>query len=203
MRHALLGFVCLLVAQSVCADSESDALWNKLSAIKSMQASFSQKIYAKKRELSQSSGDMAFVRPSQFRWNTQEPMEQLLIADGKKIWMYDVLLEQVTVKHQTESMGAAAGLFLSNDKSRLAHDFHVKSEHEGRAEIFTLKARAKQANIERMTLRFDDTHLESMDLYDQLGQHTVVRFNQAKMNIELPESLFQFTPPAGVDVVEQ
>lgn len=200
---ALLGFFCFLMAQCVCADAMSDVLWDKLSAIQSMQASFTQKIYAKKRELSSSSGEMAFIRPGQFRWQTKEPMEQLLIADGKKIWTYDVLLEQVTVKQQTESMGAAAGLFLSDDKARLAHDFHVESEQQGVSEIFNLKAQLKQANIQRMTLQFKGARLERMDLYDQLGQHTVVRFKKAKMNLALSPKLFQFSPPAGVDVVEQ
>lgn len=203
MKQALLSFICFCAAQCAYADTMSDALWDKLSAIKSMQASFSQKIYAKNRELSQSSGDMAFVRPEQFRWQTKKPMEQLLIADGSKIWIYDVLLEQVTVKQQTESMGAAAGLFLSNDKSRLTHDFQVKSEDQGRTEIFKLKALEKQANIQNMTLRFEGARLESMDLYDQLGQHTAVVFSQVNINMVLSDKLFQFTPPTGVDVVEQ
>jgi len=100
-------------------------------------------------------------------------------------------------------MGAAAGLFLSDDKSRLAHDFQVQSEQQGKEEFFKLKAHAKQANIQRMTLRFKGARLESMDLYDQLGQHTVVRFSQVNVNMALSEKLFQFSPPAGVDVVEQ
>lgn len=203
MKRLFLGFICFFIIQPVFSDTINDVLWDKLSHIHTMTASFSQHIYAKKRKLSQSSGNMAFVRPSQFRWETKNPMEQLLIADGKKIWVYDVDLEQVTVKQQTESMGAAAGLFLSDDKSHLLHDFYVESEHEGHVEIFKLKARAKQANIQRVTLRFDGEYLESMDLYDQLGQRTTVHFNKAKMNTTLSEKLFQFTPPAGVDVVEQ
>lgn len=203
MKRVLLSVICFIVIQSTHANTASDILWRKLSDIHTMKASFSQHIYAKKRELSQSFGHMAFVRPNQFRWETQKPMEQLLIADGKKIWMYDVDLEQVTVKQQTESMGAAAGLFLSEDKSRLLHDFYVALEREGQAEIFTLKARAKEANIQRIMLCFDGEYLERMDLYDQLGQHTVVRFKKAKNNTVLSNQLFHFKPPTGVDVVEQ
>ncbi|MDF1683568.1 MAG: outer membrane lipoprotein chaperone LolA [Legionellaceae bacterium] len=198
-----LGFVCFFMLQNAYAGEVSDILWGKLSHIHAMTASFSQQIYAKKRSLSQSSGSMAFVRPRQFRWETKKPLEQLLIADGQKIWMYDVDLEQVTVKPQTESMGAAAGLFLSENKSHLVSDFSVESERDGKLEIFKLKARGKQANIQRVILRFDGDYLASMDLYDQLGQRTVVRFDKAKMNLVLPENLFQFTPPVGVDVVEQ
>ncbi|NCT56899.1 MAG: outer membrane lipoprotein chaperone LolA [Legionella sp.] len=203
MKRIILGLFYFLMLQNAYADEISDILWDKLSHIRAMKASFSQQIYAKQRVLTQSSGKMAFVRPRQFRWETTQPMEQLLIADGKKIWMYDVDLEQVTVKPQTESMGAAAGLFLSENKVNLTSDFSVKSEREGKQEVFTLKARGKQANIQRMILRFAGDALESMELYDQLGQRTAVRFNQAKINVILPEHLFQFTPPEGVDVVQQ
>jgi len=203
MKRIILGLFYFLMLQNAYADEISDILWDKLSHIRAMKASFSQQIYAKQRVLTQSSGKMAFVRPRQFRWETTQPMEQLLIADGKKIWMYDVDLEQVTVKPQTESMGAAAGLFLSENKVNLTSDFSVKYEREGKQEVFTLKARGKQANIQRMILRFAGDALESMELYDQLGQRTAVRFNQAKINVILPEHLFQFTPPEGVDVVQQ
>jgi|TARA_R110000868_G_scaffold334215_1_gene594898 outer membrane lipoprotein carrier protein len=205
MKHVrvIVGLLCFLIVHNSCAAEMSDLLWDKLSHIHAMTASFSQYVYAKKRVIAQSSGHMAFVRPRQFRWETIKPMEQLLIADGQKIWIYDVDLEQVTVKPQTESMGAAAGLFLSEDKSQVVSDFHVESEHEGKLEIFKLKARGKQANIQRVILRFEGDYLASMDLYDQLGQRTAVRFTQAKINSILPKNLFQFTPPGGVDVVEQ
>lgn len=201
--RVIVGFFCFFMLQNAFAGGASDLLWDKLNYIHSMTASFEQKTYAKKRAIAQSSGDMAFVRPRQFRWQTKEPMEQLLIADGQKIWMYDVELEQVTVKPQTELMGAVAGLFLSEDKSHLVSDFDVESKRDGKLELFKLKARGKHVNIQRFILRFKDDYLESMDLYDQLGQRTAIRFSQAKTNVNLPENLFQFTPPEGVDVVEQ
>ena len=203
MKKLFLGIFLSCLAHHVCADTASDALWDKLGAIKSMTASFSQQIHAKQREIARSSGDMSFVRPGKFRWKTQQPMEQLVIADGKKIWIYDVDLEQVTVKKQTESMGSAAGLFLSEDRTHLAHDFHVVSDQQGETEVFNLKAQAKQANIQRVMLRFEGARLDRMDLYDQLGQHTVVDFQHVKTNIALSSKLFQFSPPTGVDVVEQ
>jgi len=203
MKLVISGFLCMLMIQSVYADVVSHVLWDKLSHIHAMTASFSQCMYVNKREISQSFGTMVFVRPNQFRWATKKPMEQLLIADGKKIWMYDVDLEQVTVKQQTASMGAAVGLFLSDDKSRFLHDFDVKSDIRDTIEVFQLQAHAKQANIQRITLSFQGEYLVSMELYDQLGQHTVIRFSKIEINKKLSQSLFQFIPPKDVDVVEQ
>ncbi len=130
-------------------------------------------------------------------------MAQLLVVDGKKIWLYDVDLEQVTVKPQKDAMGAAAGLFLDGSKQQLANDFAVTQNQEGALDIFELQATAKNANIQKMILRFDGKTLQSMDLYDQLGQVTAVTFKHIETNPTLSAKLFRFSPPAGVDVVEQ
>jgi outer membrane lipoprotein carrier protein len=203
MTRFLTFVVTALLMHGAQAESVGDVLWDKLGAIHAMKASFTQRMYSKKRELSKSSGEMAFERPGHFRWQTKEPMAQILVADGTKVWLYDVLLEQVTVKPQTETMGAAAGLFLNDDKARFVHDFEVEQQEKNKQLIFDLHARSKQANIQRMTLRFKQDALASMDLYDQLGQRTVVAFEEVNINPTLSENLFRFTPPPGVDVVEQ
>ena len=40
-----------------------------------------------------------------------------------------------------------------------------------------------------------------MQLKDQLGQSTIVKFDKIKLNPKLPNDLFQFQPPVGVDVI--
>ena len=205
MNIKKIGLGLLVWSMTTCAWSVTagEVLWDKLSAIRSMQAGFTQKVLTKNRELSNSSGTMALERPKHFRWQTKTPMAQLLVADGQKFWLYDVDLEQVTVRPQAELEGAAAGLFLGDNRARFFHDFHVKKTQKDKVEEFLLEATEKQANIQRMMLRFDKALLVRMDLYDQLGQKTIIRFRQAKNNEALPSKLFRFTPPAGVDVVEQ
>ena len=48
-----------------------------------------------------STGTLDIERPADFAGAISEPYEQLLIADGRNIWSYDLDLEQVTVKPQT------------------------------------------------------------------------------------------------------
>ncbi|MCH9755676.1 MAG: outer membrane lipoprotein chaperone LolA [Gammaproteobacteria bacterium] len=205
MNLKKVAFVLIFWGATTLAwsDSASDLLWDKLTHISSMSASFTQKINAKTREISKSAGTMAFERPGHFRWQTKTPMKQLLVADGEKFWLYDVDLEQVTVRPQTEVMGAAAGLFLGDSRARFVHDFKVTEVHEDKMDVFKLQATAKQANIQRMALWFEGTQLKRMDLYDQLGQRTAIHFKKVKNNVALSPKLFRFSPPAGVDVVEQ
>jgi outer membrane lipoprotein carrier protein len=203
MFLGLVGLVMLSMATHAWSDAAGEVLWDKLRAIQSMQADFTQKMWAKKRVLSKSSGSMALARPGHFRWETKKPMAQLLIADGKQFWLYDVDLEQVTVRPQANIEGAAAGLFLGDDKARFVHDFKVTKTQKDKSDVFKLQATAKQANIQRMMLRFEGAVLMRMDLYDQLGQRTAIAFQHVNNNPELSSGLFQFTPPKGVDVVSQ
>lgn len=203
VKNWFLGFLMLATANIAFAETPGDRLWEKLAAIRTMDASFTQKVFAKKREISASSGTMAFERPGHFRWETKKPMEQLLVADGKKFWLYDIDLEQVTVKPQAEIMGAAAGLFLGDNRAQLTKDFEVTQVEEKQRSVFDLRALSKEANIQRMVLRFDEAILHSMDLYDQLGQRTVIAFQKVQQNETLSPKLFRFSPPKGVDVVEQ
>src|SRR5262245_18696546 len=106
----LFLFISLLFSTAIFSETAGEDLQAKLNAMRCLTAEFKQVIKSKDKEISSSSGTMALERPGRFRWQTSEPMEQLVIADGKKLWVYDVDLEQVTVKKQEKQLGGTAGL---------------------------------------------------------------------------------------------
>ena len=184
-------------------DKVSDALQMKLNAIHTMSASFAQVVHAKKREISRSSGSMALARPGHFRWQTKDPMSQLVVADGTRLWIYDVDLEQVTVKKQEKGVGGTAGLFLSGYNDTVTRDFTVTVKQDGQKSAYDLHAKSKKANFTDVQLTFDGDRLVGIALRDQLGQRTLVTLTQIKQNPRLPSSLFEFKAPKGVDVIRQ
>ena len=192
--------VFLTCSLSVSAESAGDLLQTKLNAIHSMSAHFSQVVKAKQRVVSRSSGSMALERPGRFRWQTQSPMSQLMIADGRRMWVYDADLEQVTVKPQGRGMGGTAALFLSGANRNINRDFNVKQSGAGR---FDLQSKSPKANFQRVQLTFSNNVLTGLVLYDQLGQVTSVHLSNARLNPHLNAGLFHFKPPKGVDVVQQ
>ena len=200
---ALTATLLLCWAQHVWSDEVSDLLQAKLNAIRTMNASFSQVVKAKTQEISRSSGTMALFRPGRFRWETKKPMEQLVIADGKHLWVYDVDLEQVTVKKQEQGVGGTAALFLSGYGDTVARDFDVTTYKERNKEYFDLHSKSNKANFQRVKLVFVGDTLSGIELFDQLGQHTDVSLSKIKNNPTLQPSLFKFKTPKGVDVVEQ
>jgi outer membrane lipoprotein carrier protein len=196
-------FLLCCCSNYALSQTPGETLQNKLNAMSTMRADFKQIVKAKEREVSRSSGTMALQRPGRFRWNTIDPMQQLIVADGKKLWIYDKELEQVTVKKQEKGLGGTAALFLSGYGNQVSNDFDVSEKDEGKRMVFDLKAKANKENFQRVTLTFNKDQLTALDLYDQLGQITHVTLSKIKENEKLSSTLFQFKPPKGVDVVKQ
>lgn len=199
----ILYVVLLLSAHTLFANTPSEVLQTKLNALRTMSANFNQVVKAKRREISRSSGTMALARPGRFRWQTKQPMEQLVVADGTRLWIYDVDLEQVSVKKQESNIGGTAALFLSGYDNTVARDFDVTMNEKGNMTSFDLNAKSNKANFSRVTLAFEGAALRGIVLYDQLGQQTDVALSKVQINPKLAASLFKFNSPRGVDVVEQ
>lgn len=202
MKTFLMGFLCLFAATAM-AINPAEELQAKLNAIQTMKANFSQVVEAEQREISRSMGKMALMRPGKFLWQTRKPMAQIVLADGQKLWVYDVELEQVTVKKQEKGLGDTAALFLSGYNDHLAQDFKVKHRLKAGRDYFDLEPINKQGHFARVILVFAAAELQGITFFDQLGQKTDVRLWRIKNNGFISPDVFKFKPPRGVDVVEQ
>jgi len=196
-------FALFCWGSQACCDVASDALKAKLNAVSTMTATFNQVVNTKAREISRAEGTMALSRPGRFRWQTEKPLVQWVIADGRHLWVYDVDLEQVTVKKQDKGLGGTAGLFLSGYNDTVAKDFDVTIKTQGKNDYFDLHAKSSKANFQRVKLTFTGNELTGIELFDQLGQYTDIHLSHIKTNPVLAAALFQFKIPKDVDVVEQ
>ncbi|AUH73536.1 Outer-membrane lipoprotein carrier protein precursor [Legionella sainthelensi] len=199
----ILSALLLSISTAVFCQTPGELLQAKLNGIRAMTANFKQSVKAKHRVVSRSSGTMALQRPGRFRWQTAQPMAQLMVADGQKIWVYDKDLEQVTVKKQSKGLGGTAALFLSGYDDTVTRDFNVSQNEMGGELVFDLKSKSSKASFQRIKLSFRQDLLTGLELYDQLGQVTTVQLSQIKLNPKLASNMFQFKTPKGVDVVQQ
>lgn len=172
--------------------------------LKGLRADFSQQVFDPNGKLKEtSSGELALAAPRQFRWEYTRPYEQLIIADGKRVWVYDPDLEQATRRAQgaAEQGSPLAALI---DPGRLDRDYIVEDAgSKDGLDWLTLKPRqADGAGFSSARLGFGDKGLERMQFTDALGQTSVIRFSQWQRNPAFPSATFKFSPPKGVDVIE-
>ncbi len=168
----------------------------------SLTAEFTQTVRdAKLVVVEDSRGLMALQRPGKFRWDYYAPHEQTIVADGNKVWLYDIDLEQVTVKPMDNALGNTPAQLLST--SRPLEESFVITElpNVGGLEWVELTPRDKDANFRSVRLGFDGDHLKQMELEDSFGQITLLTYSNIQRNPPLESSLFTFTPPQGVDVI--
>jgi outer membrane lipoprotein carrier protein len=171
---------------------------------KSLRAQFAQTVAAKNSKKPQiSSGVLALSRPGKFRWQIDKPYEQLMVSDGQKVWLYDPDLKQVTVRRAAGTLGGTPAALLAGDNS-IDKNFTLKDagQREGRDWIEALP-KTPDASFSRILLGFKGDTLQVMELSDNFGQTTHILFSQVERNPALPAATFKFTPPAGVDVVDE
>ena len=180
----------------------TDRLHAFFKEVQSLRGDFTQTVfdqYMKVKERAQ--GNLALQRPGKFHWYYQAPYHQLIVANGKKVWIYDSELEQVTVKKLDEAVGNTPAQLLSSGEG-LERGFAIAEiGSKDNLEWVELTPREKDASFERVRLGFDQHDLRIMELVDNFGQTTRLEFSHLQHNPRLAATLFEFTPPPDVDVV--
>jgi len=199
----ILTVLMLFVVSHTAHAAATDRLKTFIAATHSAQANFTQEVQDKNgRRIQSASGTMQFVRPGKFRWEYQRPYEQLIVGDGKQFWMYDVDLNQVTVKKLDAALGSSPAALLSGS-NEIERGFVLKNI-ESRDGMEWLQATPKSAetSFEKILMAFNaKSELAVMELHDAFGHHTVLRFSGLKSNPSLGAQLFKFVPPKGADVL--
>lgn len=169
------------------------------------QAEFSQQVTSRDGKVQPAvTGHLAFQRPGQFRWDAQKPYQQLIVADGQKVWLWDADLNQVTVKNQEKALGASPAAILAGDRVRLERDFQLSDRGTSDGlEWVEAVPRANELGFSSIRLGFAGGELARMDLTDSFGQITHIRFSHFQHVLAQGGGLFQFKPPAGADVIRE
>jgi outer membrane lipoprotein carrier protein len=154
-------------------------------------------------ELEKSIGTLYVERPGKFHWAYWEPFPQLIISDGRSLWIYDEDLEQVTVKDVTASIDDSPAALLGGDVDVDAHYVVMEAAEAEGVRWLELTPRDIESQYETVRLGFRDGELAGMELFDNLGQKTRIAFQDVRRNPPLETGLFTFAPPAGVDVVDE
>ena len=169
----------------------------------SAQANFTQDVRDQNGKRVQSAaGVMQFQRPGKFRWAYQKPYEQLIVGDGAKFWLYDVDLNQVTVKKLDAALGSSPAALLSGS-NEIERGFNLKEDGANDSlEWLQASAKASDTSFDKIRMGFNaQSELVVMELNDAFGHKTVLRFSQMQHNPKFPATQFHFTPPKSADVL--
>jgi outer membrane lipoprotein carrier protein len=197
--HLNLMLLLLSLATVAYASTAENELISLLTHLQRARADFFATLTdGEGKIIQQTSGQMTLKRPGRFRWEIKRPNKQLLIADGQRVWFYDIDLQQIIVqKQQTVSANSPAAL-LSDATVNLAKQFSV--QQLGNKQGFQLIPKDKNAMFQSIILVFQGNFLREMRLSDKLGQQTEINFTHFVENPLLNLQDFHFVIPKNKNI---
>jgi len=199
----LLAFPVLAQEPALAAPGSAREQLNHFSTgLESLHARFDQKVISSDGAVQDSSGGEVWLsRPRRFRWEYGGDFPELIVADGERVWIHDVTLEQVTVREQSAAE-ADSPLAILIEPARLDKEFTVREAGEAFGlQLLELTPGEQETEFERILLGLRGDSLELMIMEDAFGLRTEIRFEQIERNPLLDASLFIFEPPDGVDLI--
>ena len=200
MAATVLGVVA---CSSAWGASATERLRHFIDGTKTFKASFTQTVQTKStaRKAQVTTGNVWIARPGKFRWQIEKPYPQLMVGDGQKIWLYDPDLKQATVRKMADSLAGTPAALLAGDNA-FEKSFTFK-DAPGTDGLDWVEAtpKAKDSTFARVRLGFKGEVLSDMEMQDNFGQTTLIKFGAVEKNPSIAPTQFKFAPPAGVDVV--
>ncbi len=200
----LLWWLMLSLAGQGAARADAvDSLRDFVRDVKSGKASFTQVVTsadgARKKT---SSGQFEFARPNRFRFAYTKPFEQLIVADGQKVWIFDTDLNQASSRALSKALGATPAALLAG--ATLDSDFVLAAAPSAEGLDWALATpKLKDGPFQSMRVGFRGKELAAVEIIDSFGQRSMLQFSQFVPNAVLAAERFRFVPPAGADVIEQ
>lgn len=201
--HVIAATAALVLAATVARADALDALKAFSRDAKTGRATFTQTVTSPDgRKVRTSSGEFEFARPDRFRFAYLKPYPQTIVADGQKVWIHDPDLNQVTVRKLDRALGATPAALLAGGS--LEQDFTLQALPDADG-LSWVQATPKVADgvFSALRIGFQGASLAAIDLVDNFGQKSVIRFGDVAVNAQVDPARFRFAPPAGAEVLSQ
>ncbi len=205
-------FFGLLLAAAFTANASGlDSLEAFVKNAKTGRAQFTQVVTAPPKDAQParsktSTGTFEFSRPNRFKFVYTKPFAQTIVADGQTLWLYDVDLNQVTVRSQAAVLGSTPAALIASaaDLKALRADFSLSAEPDKDGlEWVVATPKAKDGAWQSVHVGMRGADLAVLEILDSFGQRSVITFTAMQTNPSLDAAAFAFKPPVGADVVRQ
>jgi outer membrane lipoprotein carrier protein len=187
------------------AVAEARRVEGALNGVKGLIASFTQTVESAGLPRPQiEKGTVYLLRPGRMRFEYDVPKGKLAIADGRKTYLYLPEERQVLVA-PLDARSAGSGVSILLQRIDLVATFTVgwgPGPERGPRPLM-LSPRSPQPEYEYLLLTTGpDRLVKSLTIVEPLGSRVTYRLERARQVDSLPDELFEFNPPAGIEVQE-
>lgn len=197
-RLCIFTMLPLMLPLAAGADPVSDYF----AKLKTFEANFTQRVVDANGEVLQNTGgDVWISKPGRFRWKYHAPYQQIIVADGERMWNYDADLEQASVSPIDDTLTSTPAMLLSGLRplSEVMESRTLDSENG--VDWFQLEPKDQDTAVETVKIGLRDGQLEVIEVLDGFGNQTRIQFADIKLNRALDPALFRLELPPGTDVI--
>jgi outer membrane lipoprotein carrier protein len=198
---ALLGLGLIAPVNAIAGGA--DLMKDYLSGLRTLSSKFEQiTLSADGGRMMESTGTFYLKRPGKFRWEYSAPDAQVIVADGDRVWLHDLELDQVSHKGQDSALSGTPAQLLANEEPIEKH-FEVAPWDAGdERQWVELTPRANDTQVVKIRIGFIGDRLDTLLMEDSFGQLTRFSFTDTKRNPSLNDSLFRLPRSATSDFIE-
>src|SRR3989304_5117273 len=208
---ALIRFLLVFNPVAFCATGQEvlNEIQNRYEKTNDFEASFIQEYIGKGvRQSNRGEGKVYFKKKGMMRWDYTAP-NQKFVSDGHTLWYYQPDEKQVLVSDVSSVLKERTPLAFLAGEGNLSRDFNFLNLNEsvsGKEDNYVIELAPKEpmGTLSKLVLTADKktyTVLQA-DVLDGLGNLTRTRFLNIKTNVGVSQSLFQFVPPPGPEVIK-
>ena len=206
MFSRFLVLVFLLATQSMALAAPGpgrQALDDFLDGLSTLQAKFEQSVLdTENAKAGQMHGLFLLDRPGRFRWDYVVPRKQIIMADGRDVWIIEEDLKQVTRHYQKWALKGTPAAFLAMEAG-VDDDFEVVEIGERMGmQWLELIPRDPESDFNRILLAFADKQLLRLELNDKFGQISRFSFFEVQRNLPIDPQLFVYQGQDDWDVLQ-
>jgi outer membrane lipoprotein carrier protein len=180
------------------------AVQERYNRAQTVQVLFQQTYSMRGRAPKTETGELSLRKPGRMRWQYESPKGKLFVSDGKQVFLYTPAFNRVQSMKVRESEDLRTPLAFLLGKLDFWRDFQrFVATPEG--PDTRLKAQPKSDQAPYTEVEFVVTPAREIRYLRITGQDTSVmefRFSGEKLNPPLADSIFRFSPPPGVEVVD-
>ena len=193
-------------AEDPCKGGLIDRVQANYQAIQSFQGRFEQEDRQSDGRIARAAGRIAYLRPGRMRWEYEPPNEQLLVTDGETVWLYDPILDNVTVQPLAELTQGTPLAFLLG-AGNLKEDFscrpYTRTPPDDGLTYLELVPRQPIPALDYIQLGMPpgNDHIASLRMVDSQGNVRTMRFLNLRTNVPLAPERFTFLVTPDMEVI--
>jgi outer membrane lipoprotein carrier protein len=154
-------------------------------------------------------GTFYFKKPGRMCWDYEKPPLKKLVINPEKTWFYIPEDSRVYVQKTEDMLTSQIAIRFFTGIGNLCENFTItySSPHcrdEKGNYLITLKPKEYEEGIQALELLIsgESFYVIGYNLKDMYGNLNRYTFKNIRVNNDLPESLFHFTPPPGAEIQE-